>query len=139
MSLESILEHILNDAALGREKIIQEAGGQAQTILREARQEADILYQDILRKAGSDDASQKQRRIVGARLEYKKRLLEAKQELIDSVFKKAKSTLKSGVFRKQLVFADKVSEAAADIDFYFSKFRQDYETEIAQILFSRDY
>ena len=135
MSLESILERILAEAVAQQEKIIQEALTQAEKVMQEARQSADILYQDILQKAKADSLSQKQMRIVNARLGHKRNILEAKQELIESVFKKTKSTLKDAAVKKQLVFADKVSEAAADIDFYLSTLRQDYESEIARILF----
>ena len=135
MPLESILERILAEAVAQQEKIIQEALTQAEKVMQEARQSADILYQDILQKAKADSLSQKQMRIVNARLGHKRNILEAKQELIESVFKKTKSTLKEVAIKKQLVFADKVSEAAADIDFYLGRLRQDYESEIARILF----
>lgn len=135
MSLESILERILAEAVVQQEKIVQEARSQAEKVMQEARQSADILYQDMLQKAKADSLSQKQMRIVNARLGYKRNILEAKQELIESVFKKTKSTLKGSAIKKQLVFADKVSEAAADIDFYLGKLRQDYETDISRIIF----
>jgi len=135
MPLESILERILAEAVAQQEKIIQEALTQAEKVMQEARQSADILYQDILQKAKADSLSQKQMCIVNARLGHKRNILEAKQELIESVFKKTKSTLKEVAIKKQLVFADKVSEAAADIDFYLGRLRQDYESEIARILF----
>ena len=135
MSLESILERIVNEATGERERIILEARGEAKKILQEARQEADTLYQAILLRSEADYASQKKRQIINARLGHKKNLLEAKQEIVDSVFKKLRLAFKAGAFKKQLVSADKVSEVAVDIDFYLGEFRQDYETEIAQVLF----
>lgn len=135
MSLESILGHILGEADTQEDKIMQEARRQRDTIIREAKIEAEKLYQEVLNKEKSLYETQRQRLIVNARLEQKKNLLRAKQELIDSVFKKLKSSLASNKFKKQQVFTDKVKEVPEDIDFYLEKIRQDYEGEVASILF----
>ena len=55
--------------------------------------------------------------------------------MIDSVFEKLKLTPESNKFKKQQVSADNVKEAPEDVDFYLKQLRQDYETEIARILF----
>jgi V/A-type H+-transporting ATPase subunit E len=135
MSLDAILEQIINEANSQKEKVIEAAEQQAGSIIQATKAEAGALYQELISKAKFDYENQKQRLMVNARLEYKKKLLQTKQELIDSVFKKLKSTLKSERFKKQQVLVDKVKEIPEDIDFYLSKFRQDYETEIARILF----
>jgi vacuolar-type H+-ATPase subunit E/Vma4 len=135
MSLESILSHILNQAYAQKELITQEAKKEAERITQDAQREAVALYQNIINKASSDYGIQKQRLIVGARLEYKKGLLETKQVLIDSVFEKLKSTFKGDKFKKQQVYADRVKEVPEDVDFFLSKFRQDYESQIADMLF----
>lgn len=135
MSLEAIVSHILNQANAQKELIIQQAQKEAAQIIQEAQKEAEILYQDIIGKAKVDYENQRQRLIVHAHLEYKKSLLVAKQELIDSVFKKLKLTIKSDKFKKQQIFADKVLETPVDLDFYFERYRQDYEIEIAKVLF----
>ena len=135
MSLDAILEQIINEANSQKEKIIEAAKQQADSFIQAAKAEAEALYQELISKARVDYKNQRERLMVNARLEYKKKLLQTKQELIDSVFKKLKSTLKSERFKKQQVLVDKVKEIPEDIDFYLSKFRQDYETEIARILF----
>jgi len=136
MSLESIVKHILEEAESSGQRAIQEAKKEAQAIIQEAKGEADILYQDIIAKAMAGAESEKQRLIVNARLEYKKNLLQAKHELIDGVIHALKSDLKKDKFKKQQIRADKTQEVAEDMDFYLTKARQDYETEIANILFS---
>jgi len=135
MSLDAVLEQIINEANSQKEKIIEAAKQQADSFIQAAKAEAEALYQELISKARVDYKNQRERLMVNARLEYKKKLLQTKQELIDSVFKKLKSTLKSERFKKQQVLVDKVKEIPEDIDFYLSKFRQDYETEIARILF----
>lgn len=136
MSLESILNHILAEANTQRDKIIQEAKFAADKIIQEAKQEAEALYQEELNKEKTLSLAQRQRLVVNARLEEKKKLLEAKQELIDNAFEKLKLTLKSDRFKKQQVSADRIKEVPEDIDFYLKQLRQDYETEIAGILFN---
>lgn len=138
MSLESILSHILDKANTERERIIQEARSEAQRIIKEANLEAEKLYQGILDKERTLYERQKQRLIVNARLESRKDLLAAKQELVDSVFKKLKSTLNKTKLKKQQVAQEKVHEVAEDIDFYLNQIRPDCESEIAKILF-KDY
>jgi vacuolar-type H+-ATPase subunit E/Vma4 len=136
MSLESIVKHILEEAESSGQRAIQEAKKEAQAIIQGAKGEADILYQDIIAQAMAGAESEKQRLIVNARLEYKKNLLQAKHELIDGVMQKLKSELKKDKFKKQQIHADKTQEVAEDTDFYLTKARQDYESEIANILFS---
>jgi len=135
MSLDSILEHILDEANAKRDKIIQEAREKSIRIIQEAKTEAQKLYQEILDKERVFREKEKQRLVTNARLESKKNLLKAKQESIDSAFEKLKSTLAEDKFKKQQVLMDKVKEVPEDIDFYLGKIRQDYETEIARILF----
>lgn len=135
MSLESILEHILNESKIQREKILEDARLEAGKVILQARQEAEALYKDIFEKEKAGYERHRHRLLVNARLEHKKGLLLAKQELIDAVFKKLKSTLRQESFKKEQVLADKVKEVPEDIDFYLSRFRHDHEAEVAKILF----
>lgn len=136
MSLEFILEHILEEANNKKEEIMKEAEEKADKMIQQAEQEAEKLYEELQSKERAILEAQKQRLIVNARLSRKSNVLKAKQELIEEVFKKSKSHLKSDKFKKQQILTDKVKEAPLDIDFYLEKIRQDNETEIAGILFS---
>jgi len=135
MSLESIINHILEEANTKKQGIIQQAQKETERIIQEARLEADNFYREIIAKAKADAKRQKHQFLVQARLEQKKNLLKTKQELIDSLFQELKSTLREGEIKKQQVFEDKIKEVAEDIDFYLEKIRHDYESEIAGILF----
>lgn len=135
MSLEAIIQHILIEADKEKQKIMQQAMLQAQEIIRQAREEADDLYRGIINTQAGFEEKQKQKLIVNARLEAKKNLLIAKQELINAVFDRLKSGLNKTQLKKQQISQDKTQEAYEGIDFYLNKMRQDYEIKIAEILF----
>lgn len=136
MSLESIIEHILDKANAEREKIIQQANDERNVILRQAKEEAETLYQTNFKKERALYEKEKERIVVNARLESKKDLLKAKQELIDSIFEKLKTDIEgSALLKKQRITRDKVQEVKAEAGFYIDKFRFDYESEVAKILF----
>jgi V/A-type H+-transporting ATPase subunit E len=135
MPLESILEHILAEANAQRDKIIQQAQLEADKIIREAQLAAKDLYQGIIEKEKTLYLKQKQQAVVNARLGQKRSLLLAKQELMQTVFEKLKPSLKSDKIKKEEIFIDKVHQAQADAGFYLDKLRQEYEAQIARILF----
>ena len=136
MSLESILNNIINEANSQKEKIIQEARQQANIIIQAAKQEAEKLYQELIDREKNLSLAGKQKLIVNARLESKKKLLSAKQELIKAVFEKLRAEIKKDKLKKKQVLQDKTLDVLEDIDFYLNKIRFDYESEIAKILFS---
>jgi vacuolar-type H+-ATPase subunit E/Vma4 len=135
MSLESILNHILDEAKQQRGQLIQEAVLAKEKIIQEAKQEARELYLEGLNKEKSIYESQRQKLIVRARLESKKDLLGARQELISSIFEKLKSQLHKDEFKKQQISFDKVREVPEDLDFYLKRLKPEYEAEISKIIF----
>lgn len=135
MSLESILNKITHNGNLEGKKIIQEARKEAEGIIQQAKEEADKLYRQILEKEKSLYESQKQKLLVNARLEDKKNLLKAKQELIAEIFERLKSEIPKGKIKEQHILQHKTEEVSEDVDFYLDNLRHDYETEIARVLF----
>lgn len=136
MSLESILNNIINEADSRKEKILREAGQQANLIIQTAKQEAQTLYQGLIDREKNLSLAGKQKLIVNARLESKKKLLSVKQELIKAVFEKLRAKIKKDRLKKKQVLPDKIQDVAEDVDFYLNKIRFEYESEIAKILFS---
>jgi vacuolar-type H+-ATPase subunit E/Vma4 len=136
MPVESILKRLLDEAGGQRQVIIQEAQKEAEGIIREAQIQAGILYNNILASAQADYDSQRQRFIVKARLDAKRNLLETKQELIEEVLKRLRLDLKNDTFKKQQVSFDRVKEVPGELDFYLNRLRQDYEMQVARILFA---
>lgn len=136
MSLESILNNIINEADSRKEKILREAGQQANLIIQTAKQEAQTLYQGLIDREKNLSLAGKQKLIVNARLESKKKLLSVKQELIKAVFEELRAKIKKDRLKKKQVLPDKIQDVAEDVDFYLNKIRFEYESEIAKILFS---
>lgn len=135
MSLDSILNYIIGEANKKKDDIIREARQQADAVLREARQQADKLYQEIIDSEKFLLEKERQKIIVNSRLEGKKNSLKTKQEMIDAVFEKVKSSLKKGKFKRVKIYHDKTEEVDEDVDFYLNKIRLDYEAELAKIFF----
>lgn len=135
MPLDSILEHIINNADNEAGKIIEQARLSKGNILKEAKEEADKLYNQRLQKEKAAGERTKRGLLVNARLESKKSILAAKQELLSQVFEKLKPTFAGTKLSRELIGRDKTSEVAEDIDFYIDKIKTDYETEVARILF----
>ncbi len=135
MSLESIFKHIIDEADAKKDILIQQASGQAEAIIQSARQEAEALYQKLIDREKVLSIAQQQKLVINARLQAKKNLLKAKQELIDGVFQKLKPQLDKEKIKKKIVSLDSEQEAFEDVDFYLAGIRLDYESEIAQHLF----
>lgn len=135
MSLESIIDSILKDAEANAGKIIKEAKSSADRILQDTLTETKDIYNQNVTKGNLFCESNKEKVIVKARLEAKKNLLAAKQELINKVIEKLKADLKKSSLKKKEIFKDKTSEVPENIDFYLKNLRLDYESEIAKILF----
>lgn len=135
MSLDSILEHIISNADIEAGKIIEEARLSKENILKEAKEEADKLYNQRLQKEKAAGERIREGLLVNARLESKKSILAAKQGLLSEVFEKLKPAFAGAKLSRELIGRDKTSEVAEDIDFYIDKIRRDYEAEVAKILF----
>jgi len=91
--ISKIKERILEEAQEEKEKIIANANAQAKDIVKQYEQKAKEIRDDILDKAGKT-AEEKKRRILSmVQLENRKALLQAKQQIIDEVFEKAKASL----------------------------------------------
>lgn len=135
MSLEAILSHIMNDANSQRNDILKQANQQKEATLKEARQNAVRIYQEIFDNEKAILEAQRQKLIVSARLENKKQILFAKQELIDLAFERLKSEMKNDKFRKKQISHDGIKEVPEDIDFYLAQIRPEYEADLAEILF----
>lgn len=135
MSLENIVDHIIRNADIQKETIIEEARQKALNIIIESKKEANVIYEDLIRKEKSLMENQNRKLIVAARLKNRNFLLQVKQNLISESFSRLKSHLGRGSLKKKQIFSDKVKEIPEDIDFYLNKLRADFENEVAKILF----
>lgn len=135
MSLESIIRHIEREALAKRDAILKEAARERDGILDDARKEARRLYDERMEKEKVSIAGHKQRIIVNARLEGRKNVLAAKQDIMGACFEKAGASLPKNVFVKERITRQGSAEAPEETAFYLAEARSGYETAVAEILF----
>jgi vacuolar-type H+-ATPase subunit E/Vma4 len=95
MSLEKIIDKILNDSRAKADVIIEEARAEADRILAKGREKARSEKDNKIKESLEKLQNEKQRKIALAKLESRKKILKARCDLIDVVFSKAIEQLKS--------------------------------------------
>ncbi|MDD5255201.1 MAG: V-type ATP synthase subunit E family protein [Candidatus Omnitrophica bacterium] len=136
MSLDAIISHIAAEASAQKEALLAQARQEAERIIQEARLEAASLSRDILRQKQGEAEKARQKIIVAARLDARRKTLGVRQEIMEQVLQKLKSEIGSERFRKVLVTQAGEDEAAADVDFYLENMRLEHEGEISRVLFA---
>lgn len=95
MSLEKILEKIIQDNDKEIRKIIDEAESRASRIIEEAGGEAEKVVQELTRE-GEDNAREVGERIVTlASLESRKRILGEKQRILGEVYQEVEKRIRN--------------------------------------------
>lgn len=95
MSLEKILEKIIQDNDKEIRKIIDEAESRASRIIEEAGREAEKVVQELTRE-GEDNARKVRERIVTlASLESRKRILGEKQRILGEVYQEVEKRIRN--------------------------------------------
>ena len=135
MPLDSMIDYIINASLDEKYNVIKEARTKATELLSDAEEEARKLYEAIIEKERLAAKAEKQRLIVNARLESKKKILKAKQDLIDLVFNKVAASFTEDILKKEQITQSKVQESSLGAASYLEKIRFDYEIEVAKILF----
>jgi V/A-type H+-transporting ATPase subunit E len=135
MAIDSILNHIVSAAESEAEAIIKKAQADAHSLAEKTQRESDVIYKKIMDKEHAACETHKKALIVDARLEAKKEILKARQEIIDEVFNRLKSQLPSAILKKQQVYADKIKESSLAAEPFIEHLRQRYDADIARILF----
>ncbi len=135
MPLDGIIDYIVNESLDEKHKIIKEAQAEAAGILTKGKEEARGVYSSIIEKEKAHAEAEKRRLIVSARLENKKKILKAKQDLVELVFKKAASALTKDILKKEQITQSGIKESPVDLNVYIEKIKFDYEIEVAKILF----
>ncbi|MDF2905333.1 MAG: hypothetical protein K0R34_654 [Herbinix sp.] len=91
--LEKILKVIEDDANAHAEEIISKAQNEANEIISAAKQEADKKCSEITAKSETDVQAVLSRAESAAALQEKKKILDAKQQIISNVITKARNSL----------------------------------------------
>jgi len=114
MSLEKIIEKIISDAGAEAERIILESRNKAENIRRAAEREATECVASYLKEAEREAALQASRIITQARLEKKMNILCQKRELLDEVMRKAfkADSLRQKELKRKVITKDGEREEA---------------------------
>ncbi len=119
-----------------RDKILSEAVEKKAALSRAAEEEAERLFLEEVSRAERAAAAEKNRIMINGRLEAKKRLLEAKRELLSSVFAGLEPLLAEKGLMKEQVLPEGTRNVPEESGFYLEELRQDFESEVAAVLFS---
>lgn len=87
MGFADIEKKILDSAQAEAQRILKEAKAQAAELLSQGKLNAQNRYDELIKEAHKKAEDLKRSLLTPARLEAKKELLSAKQEILDTVFK----------------------------------------------------
>jgi vacuolar-type H+-ATPase subunit H len=136
MSLEKILEKILEDARDNADRIIQESLRRGEQIKENARKQGERQARALLEEAERQAQLEASRIITQARLEKKIRILSCKKDLIeetlDNVFRK--QDLQGEGLKRKIVMKKGEKEEPLDPEELKQQLRPKLEKEIAEVL-----
>lgn len=94
-NLDNLTSKIISDAEVKKKEILNEANKKADIIIKNKIEEANKKASSILEKAELESHTIKERVASKTELEIRNKKLEAKQQVIEKVFEKAKIKLQS--------------------------------------------
>ena len=117
MGLEDVKKGLDKQLKHERAAIEKETAEQRQALLDAAQQEIDAYKERVEQKTREDVAVLERRELASAKLQAKKRVLQAKKELIDSVFAAAKEQLATQSEKERKALIDRlITTASKDIN-----------------------
>jgi len=136
MSLEKILEKIVDDGQAEADRIILENQKKAEEIKENARKETLELAEALLKEAEQQGNLEANRLITHARLEKRINILSRKKELIDEVLEKAfvKESLGKKSLKRKIILKDGEIEELFDEKKLKEELRPGLESYIAKVL-----
>jgi vacuolar-type H+-ATPase subunit H len=136
MSLEKILEKIIDDAQNEADDIILESKKKAEEIKEKARNEASNLLESIVKEAERQGQLEASRIVTKARLEKKINTLARKKELIEEVLEKAfqKGAKGKKGLKRKVIMKEGESEEPYDEEKLKEELRSKLESEILEAL-----
>jgi V/A-type H+-transporting ATPase subunit E len=136
MSLEKILDKILEEARSETEQVIRESRQRAEEITQNARKKGELQANAIIEQAKQQGNLEASRLVTQARLEKRIKLLDSKKALIDAVLEKAfqkqeshKIKLKRKIIRKDGEVEEWIDEEKLKLEL-----RPRLERDIAEVL-----
>ncbi|NIM59584.1 MAG: hypothetical protein GTO16_11680 [Candidatus Aminicenantes bacterium] len=136
MSLEKILQKIIEDAQTEADDIILESKKKAEEIKEKARKESSSLLEAMSKEAERQGQLEASRIITKARLEKKINTLARKKELIEEVLEKAfqKGAKGKKGLKRKVIMKEGESEEPYDEEKLKEELRTKLESEILEAL-----
>ena len=136
MSLEKILDKIIDDANAEADKILVESREKAEKIKEEAEKKASELADALVEEAERQGQLEASRLITQARLETKINILSRKKELIQEVMEKAfqKKIPGEKTLMRTIITKKGEREEAFDEDRLREELLSKLENEIVEVL-----
>ena len=136
MSLEKILDKILEDARNEADKILLESRHKAEEIKQNAHKQGELHAKAILEQAERQGNLEASRLVTQARLEKRIRILRGKKDLIDEVLEKAFKAQKGDIvgLQRKIILKDGEHEEAIDQKRFMQELRPKLEKDIAEVL-----
>jgi vacuolar-type H+-ATPase subunit H len=136
MSLEKILDKILEEAQKEAARIILETRQKAEEIKHNARTQSEIQAKTILEQIEKQADLEASRLVTQARLEKRIKILSCKKDLIDEVLDKAfqKQKGESIGLKRKIILKDREIEELVDHEKLKQELRPKLEKEIVGVL-----
>ncbi len=136
MSLEKIIERILEEARIEADRIIQEGRDKAADIREKARMEGRKHAEALLDEVDRQGKMEASRLVTQARLEKRIKILSCKKELIGEVLDRAfqKENLADKGVMQKIVMKDGEKEVSFDQEKLKQELRPHLEKDIAEVL-----
>jgi vacuolar-type H+-ATPase subunit E/Vma4 len=136
MSLEKILDKILEEARGEAEQILRESRQKAEEIKQNARKQGEMEAKAILEQAEQQGNLEASRLVTQARLDKRIKLLGGKKTLIDEVLEKAFQKQEADKIRlkRKIIKKDGEQEEFIDQEKLKQELRPKLEKDIAEAL-----
>lgn len=136
MSLEKILDKILEEARSEAEQILRESHKKAEEITQNARKQGEMQANTILEQAERQGNLEASRLVTQARLEKRIKILSCKKDLIDEVLEKAFQKQKGDKIglKRKIIRKDGELEEFVDHEKLKQELRQKLERDIVEVL-----
>jgi len=136
MSLEKILDKILEEARSEAEQILLNSRQKAEVITQNARKQGEMQAKAILEQAERQGNLEASRLVTQARLEKRIKMLSCKKDLIDEVLEKAFPEQKGERLRlkRKIIRKDGELEEFVDQEKLKQELRSKLEKDIVEVL-----
>ena len=136
MSLENIIQKIIQDAGAEAERIVQESTKKGRFIKEEASKEAKTLGEKLIKEEERASSLESHRLVTQARLEKKLHILSLKKKLVDEVLEQAfeAAGVEDKTLTKTVILKDGVRRESYDRHRLKAELRPQLENDIVRVL-----